>query len=138
MGRVDELADETGGQWLCRRPSTSATKGSGPRTDLLLTLVSPIRRDRPNADALHLLGDVATHADRFDAESSEAHYRKALALAEPRGMRPSSPTAISASARRNDKREQTQVLHLGTASTMCHGTDTRLWLDKADAEISGV
>ncbi len=51
---------------------------------------------------------------------------------------PSSPTAISASARRNDKREQTQVLHLGTASTMCHGMDTRFWLDKADAEISGV
>jgi tetratricopeptide (TPR) repeat protein len=40
------------------------------------------------AHALHLLGDIATHPDRFDAESGEAHYRKALALAEPRGMRP--------------------------------------------------
>ena len=40
------------------------------------------------AHALHLLGDIATHPDRFDAERGEAHYRKALALAEPRGMRP--------------------------------------------------
>ena len=40
------------------------------------------------AHALHLLGDIATHPDRFDADSAEAHYRKALALAEPRGMRP--------------------------------------------------
>jgi hypothetical protein len=35
-----------------------------------------------------LLGDIATHPDRFDVESGEAYYRKALALAEPGGMRP--------------------------------------------------
>jgi predicted protein tyrosine phosphatase len=35
-----------------------------------------------------LLGDVAIDPDRFDAERGEAHYRQALALAEPRGMRP--------------------------------------------------
>ncbi len=40
------------------------------------------------ADARHLLGDIATHPDQFDAPSGEAHYREALALAEPRGMRP--------------------------------------------------
>jgi hypothetical protein len=40
------------------------------------------------AHALNLLGDIAIHPDRFDAESGEGHYRKALALAEPRGMRP--------------------------------------------------
>ena len=33
-------------------------------------------------------GDIAVHRDRFDVESGEAHYRKALALAQPRGMRP--------------------------------------------------
>jgi tetratricopeptide (TPR) repeat protein len=41
-----------------------------------------------SAHALHLLGDIATHPDRFDAESGEMHYRQALSLAEPRGMRP--------------------------------------------------
>jgi tetratricopeptide (TPR) repeat protein len=40
------------------------------------------------AYALHLLGDVAIHPDRFDAERGEAHYRQALTLAEPRAMRP--------------------------------------------------
>ena len=37
--------------------------------------------------ALNRVGDVGTHADRFDAERGETHYREALALAEPRGMR---------------------------------------------------
>ncbi len=40
------------------------------------------------AHALHLLGDVATHLDRFDAECAKIHYEKALTLAERRGMRP--------------------------------------------------
>src|SRR5262249_50053932 len=40
------------------------------------------------AHALHLLGDIAAHPHRFDVERGEAHYRRALALAEPRGMRP--------------------------------------------------
>ena len=39
-------------------------------------------------DTLALHGDIATHPERFDAETGEAQYGKALALAEPRGMRP--------------------------------------------------
>jgi hypothetical protein len=41
--------------------------------------------------ALRALGDIATHPDRFDAEQGEAHYRRALALAEPRGAAPHRP-----------------------------------------------
>jgi len=37
---------------------------------------------------LQLLGDITIHPDRFDAKRGEASYRAALALAEPRGMRP--------------------------------------------------
>jgi hypothetical protein len=40
------------------------------------------------AHAMHLLGDIATHSDQFDAEQGETHHRKALTHAEPRGMRP--------------------------------------------------
>jgi class 3 adenylate cyclase/tetratricopeptide (TPR) repeat protein len=40
------------------------------------------------AHTLNLLGDIATHPDRFDAESGAAHYRRALAIAELHGMRP--------------------------------------------------
>jgi hypothetical protein len=35
------------------------------------------------AHALHLLGDIAPHSERFDAEGGEAHYRKALTRAGP-------------------------------------------------------
>ena len=38
--------------------------------------------------APHLLDDIPTHPDRFDAESGEANYRQPLALAELCGMRP--------------------------------------------------
>ena len=40
------------------------------------------------AHAHHLLGDIATHPDQFDAVRGETHYRKALALAEPGAMWP--------------------------------------------------
>src|SRR6266566_3413762 len=72
------------------------------------------------AHVLHLLGDIATHPDRFDAESGEAYYRKALALAEPRGMRPlvaHCHLGLGNLYRRTGKREQAQE-HLTTATTM--------------------
>jgi tetratricopeptide (TPR) repeat protein len=40
------------------------------------------------AQAWQLLGDIDAHPDRLDADRAEGHYRRALALAEPRGMRP--------------------------------------------------
>ena len=73
------------------------------------------------AHALHLLGDIATHPDRFDAESGEAHYRQALALAEPRGMRPlvaRCHLGLGKLSRHTGKRREAQE-HLTTAATMC-------------------
>jgi hypothetical protein len=35
-----------------------------------------------------LLGDIAAHPDRVDADTAEAHYHQALALAEALGLRP--------------------------------------------------
>jgi class 3 adenylate cyclase/tetratricopeptide (TPR) repeat protein len=40
------------------------------------------------AHALHLLGDITTHPDKFDAESGAAYYQEALALAQLHGMCP--------------------------------------------------
>ena len=70
------------------------------------------------AHALHLLGDIATHPDRFDAEPGEAHYQKALALAEPRGMRPlvaHCHFGLGKLYQRTGKQKQTKE-HLNTAS----------------------
>ena len=88
------------------------------------------------AHALNLLGDIATHPDRFDAERGEDHYRQALALAEPRGMRPlvaHCHLGLGTLYRRTGKREQVQE-HLTAATMMYREMDMRFWLEKAEAE----
>jgi tetratricopeptide (TPR) repeat protein len=87
------------------------------------------------AYALHLLGDIATHPNRFDAERGEAHYRKALALAEPRGMRPLVAhcyLGLGKFYRRTGQREQARE-HLTAAMTMYREMDMTYWLEKAQA-----
>ncbi len=90
------------------------------------------------AHALHLLGDIAIHPDRFDAERGESHYRKALELAEPRGMRPlvaHCHLGLGRLYRRTGRPEQVQE-HLTTAATMYREMDMRFWLEQADAELT--
>ena len=92
------------------------------------------------AHALHLLGDIATHADRFDAASGEGHYRKALALAEPRGMRPliaHCHLGLGKLYRRTGQREQAQG-HLTTATTMYREMVMTYWLEQAETEMAGL
>jgi len=82
-----------------------------------------------------LLGDIATNPDGFDGEVGEAHYREALALAEPRGMRPLVAHCHLGLAKlypRTDKREQGQE-HLATAMTMYREMGMTYWLEKAEA-----
>jgi len=89
------------------------------------------------AHALHLLGDIATHPARFDAERGDAYYRQALTLAEPRGMRPlvaHCHLGLGRLFQRAGKREQAQE-HLITATTMYREMDMRFWLEQAEAEI---
>jgi tetratricopeptide (TPR) repeat protein len=88
------------------------------------------------AHALHLLGDVATHPDRFEAEWGETYYRQALALAGPRGMRPLVAHCHLGLAKlytRTDKREQAQE-QLRTAATMYRDMGMRFWREQADGE----
>ena len=85
------------------------------------------------AHALHLLGDIATHPDRFDAERGEAHYRHALALAEPRGMRPlvaHCHLGLGKLFRRTGQSEQARE-HLITATTMYREMGMTYWLEQA-------
>src|SRR5262245_5889559 len=90
-----------------------------------------------SAHALHLLGDIATHSDKFDAQTGEIHYRRTLALAEPRGMRPlvaHCHLGLGKLYRRTGKRGQAQE-HLATAKTMYGDMDMRFWLEKAEREM---
>jgi tetratricopeptide (TPR) repeat protein len=89
------------------------------------------------AHALHLLGEIATHPDQFDAESGEAHYRKALSLAEPRGMRPlvaHCHLGLGKLYRRTGQRGQAHE-HFSSATTMYRGMDMLYWLEQAEAEM---
>jgi tetratricopeptide (TPR) repeat protein len=88
------------------------------------------------AHALHLLGGIATHPDTFDAERGETHYREALALAEPRGMRPliaHCHLGLGKLDLRPGNREQ--AAHLTIATTMYREMDMPFWLEQAEAEL---
>jgi len=86
------------------------------------------------AHTVHLLGDIASHPDRFDAESAEAHYWKALALAEPRGMRPliaHCHLGLGKLYLRTGQREQAHE-HLTIATKLYREMDMRFWLQQAE------
>ncbi|WP_296348492.1 BTAD domain-containing putative transcriptional regulator [Reyranella sp.] len=87
------------------------------------------------AHALHLLGDVATHPDRFDAKSGEAYYRQALTLAESHGMSPvvaHCHLGLGKLYRRKGAHKQANE-HLTTATTMYREMSMRFWQEQADA-----
>ena len=86
--------------------------------------------------AMHLLGDIATHPDRFDAETGETHYRHALALAEPRGMRPlvaHCHRGLGALFQHIGERSKAQK-HLTTATTMYRELGMRSWPESGRLE----
>ena len=88
------------------------------------------------AHALHLLGDVATHPDRFDAERGEGHYRQALALAEERGMRPlvaHCHFGLGRLFRRTGERDRAGE-HLAVATAMYREMGMGYWLASARRE----
>ena len=89
------------------------------------------------AHALHLLGDIASHPDRFDPESGEAHYHRALTLAEPRSMRPlvaHCHLGLGKLHGRTGKQEQAQE-HLTIATTLYREMDMRFWLEQAETAL---
>jgi class 3 adenylate cyclase/tetratricopeptide (TPR) repeat protein len=92
------------------------------------------------AHCQHLLGDVATHRDRFDAARGEAHYQQALALAEPRGMRPlvaHCHLGLGKLHRRTGDGANAKE-HLTTAATMYREMDMGFWLKKAEVALKEV
>jgi tetratricopeptide (TPR) repeat protein len=141
---VEQLLDDTG--------AILAQRGGGyyalGRACLLLGRLDEARRldmrtiestpwnHGTTAHGFQLLGDVAIHPDRFDAESGQSHYREALALAEPRRMLPvvaHCHLGLGKLYLRTDRREQARE-HLATATTMYRETGMTYWLEKAEAE----
>ena len=101
-----------------------------------LALTRWLRARASEAHALCLVGDVAS---AVGAEDAEGYYREALALAEPRGMRPliaHCHLGLGKLHHRTDKREQAPE-HLVTAMKMYREMGMTYWLEKAEAEELG-
>jgi hypothetical protein len=114
LGRLDD-ARRFGDRALAFSPNTSAAA----------------------AQALHLLGDIATHPERFDPERGEVHYREALTVAQRRGMRPlvaHCHLGLGKLSSRTGKRPQAQD-HLATATSMYRDMGMTYWLAKAEREM---
>jgi tetratricopeptide (TPR) repeat protein len=91
-----------------------------------------------SAHALHLLGDVATHPDRFDAERGAAHYREALALARRLGMRPlvaHCHLGLGKLCRRIGETERARE-NLTTATKMYREMEMGFWLDQGEGDMA--
>jgi tetratricopeptide (TPR) repeat protein len=88
------------------------------------------------AHAFQLLGEIATHPDRFDAATGEAHYNEALAIAEPRSMRPlvaHCHLGLGKLHRRMGNRGLAQE-HFTIATAMYREMAMIYWLEQATAE----
>jgi tetratricopeptide (TPR) repeat protein len=84
------------------------------------------------AHARCLLGDITSHPHRFDAETSAAHYREALTLAELHGMRPlvaHCHLGLGKLHRRTGKPELARE-NLTIATTMYREMDMGFWLEQ--------
>jgi len=85
-----------------------------------------------------LLGDIATHPDRFSAHAGEAHYQQALSLAEPLGMRPLIAHCHLGFGRlysRIGKHHEAQE-HFTVARTMYGAMDMAFWLTQVEQEMT--
>ncbi len=92
---------------------------------------------QPHVAALRLLGEIAVHREPPDIANAEACYRQALALAEPRGMRPlvaHCHLGLGKLYRRTGKLQEAQE-HLTTATTMYREMEMTYWLEKVEAEM---
>jgi DNA-binding SARP family transcriptional activator len=89
------------------------------------------------AYALHLLGDITSHADRFDAERADAYYQEALALAESRGMRPLIAHGHLGLGRlhRRLRHHGRSHEHLAVAASLYRDMRMSFWLDQAESEL---
>jgi len=102
-----------------------------------LAVKSSQRHPGFRAHAQHLLGDIATQHYHGDCEHAEGHYRQALALAEPRCMRPLMAHCHRGLGQLYSRAGKRQTAHeyLCTANTMYREMGMGFWLKKAEMEM---
>ena len=92
------------------------------------------------AHTFHLLGDIASHPDGFDAESGDTYYAQALALAEPRGMRPLVARCHlgRGTLYRKVGRQEEARAALSRSVEMFREMEMTFWLSKAETELAEI
>jgi len=85
------------------------------------------------AHALRLLGDVAAHPERLDAEEGVRHYQKAFGLAETHAMRPLIAHCHLGLSRldRRTKRVERAREHARLAAEMYRAMEMTYWWEQA-------
>ena len=91
------------------------------------------------AHALHLRGDIASHAGRFDATTA-GHYRRALSMAETRGMRPLMALCHLGLGKLYQRSDQPSPAreHLDTAVAMSRTMQMRFWTEQGEQALTGL
>ncbi len=89
------------------------------------------------ADALHLIGDIAASREVPAFEDAVQHYGQALAVADELGMRPlvaHCHLGLGKLYRRTGQREQARE-HLSAATAMYSDMDMPFWLAQTETEL---
>jgi tetratricopeptide (TPR) repeat protein len=126
LGEAYLLADQVDNAHAWADRAVMLTRGRGERSY--------------EAWTLRLLGDIASHHANPDMAAAVAHYGAAMTLASELEMRPlvtHCHFGLGKLYRRTGKREQAQE-HLTTATAMYGEMGMRFWLEKAEAELSGL
>ena len=90
--------------------------------------------------ALRLLGDIASHPDRPDVATAEAHYGAAMTLASELGMRPLQAhchRGLGTLYATTGQREQARA-ELSTAIDLYRAMQMTFWLPQAEAALARV
>jgi tetratricopeptide (TPR) repeat protein len=108
--------------------------------DRSLKLSRDARERGSEAQALRLLGEIASRRDPPEVARAEDHYQRALALADELSLRPllaHCHLGLGALHRRTGKREQTRE-HITTARTMFGEMEMLYWRERAEMATTGL
>jgi tetratricopeptide (TPR) repeat protein len=90
------------------------------------------------ADALHLLGDIAAQREPLERDQAEAAYRQALALADELGMSPllaHCHLGLGTLCHQMGRSEEAHAA-LSTAIELYRAMEMTLWLPQAEAALA--
>jgi tetratricopeptide (TPR) repeat protein len=92
------------------------------------------------AEALRILGEIASASGAIASDAAEARYREAMALASAIGMRPllaHCHAGLGRFYRRSGKPQEAEA-ELDRAVTVYRDLDMRFWLGKAETELASL